>query len=215
MLFSQLLAKAAENPHFSPMGKFSCPRASTWQRRAKDCLTRPRRVPCLCHRRHRSSMTVCEAWFWHVSKVLYVYDRLKIRWSEWRDASSIIYTDWTETQRSHVTILKRPSTTPIADVLQSARGSWGRPLRKGKTVEHAGSSISLSELSQDLNSVVPIDAVRDPSRITRKKRPRAHADRHLRVSDVLTARVRLDVCVYSISCSYMQMHSYAVRRHQA
>ena len=166
MLFSQLLAKAAENPHFSPMGKFSCPRASTWQRRAKDCLTRPRRVPCLCHRRHRSSMTVCEAWFWHVSKVLYVYDRLKIRWSEWRYVQFIPDRHSTA-QRSHVKILKRPSTTPIADVLQSARGSWGRPLRKGKTVEHAGSSISLSELSQDSNSVVPIDAVRGGREIHR------------------------------------------------
>lgn len=46
-------------------------------------------------------------------------------------------------------------------------GILGKPLRKGKTVEHAGSSISLSELSQDSNSVVPIDAVRGGREIHR------------------------------------------------
>ena len=165
MLFSQLLAKAAENPHFSPMGKFSCPRASTWQRRAKDCLTRPRRVPCLCHRRHRSSMTVCEAWFWHVSKVLYVYDRLKIRW-----LNSGIFSMYRKTQ--HSTALPRDNTetslhNPNRRCVAVRTGILGKPLRKGKTVEHAGSSISLSELSQDSNSVVPIDAVRGGREIHR------------------------------------------------
>jgi hypothetical protein len=88
-------------------------------------------------------------------------------------------------------------------------GILGKPLRKGKTVEHAGSSISLSELSQDSNSVVPIDAVRDPSRITRKKRPRAHADRHLRVSDVLTVFGKAG-CI-----NFMQLHADAPLRRAA
>jgi hypothetical protein len=157
-------------------------------------------------------MTVCvKLGFWHVSKVLYVYDRLKIRWSEWRYVLFIPDRHSTA-QRSHVKISKRPSITPIADVLQSARGSWGRPLRKGKMVEHAGSSISLSELSQDLNSVVPIDAVRDPSRITRKKRPHAHADRHLRVSDVLTVFGKAG-CLHLIN--FMQLHADALLRRAA
>lgn len=91
-------------------------------------------------------------------------------------------------------------------------GILGKPLRKGKTVEHAGSSISLSELSQDSNSVVPIDAVRDPSRITRKKRPRAHADRHLRVSDVLTVFGKAG-CMRLLN--FMQLHADALLRRAA
>lgn len=59
MVFSQLLAQAGAFPHNLPMGKIFVPRASDLaEARAKDCLTRPRRVPCLCHHRHRLSRSL-------------------------------------------------------------------------------------------------------------------------------------------------------------
>jgi hypothetical protein len=134
-LFLSTAGPSGAIPHNSPMGKFSCPRASTWQRRAKDCLTRPRRVPCLCHRRHRSSTTVCEAWFLHVSKVCTSMTGWKcgVRMARMSSLESRdTHRSSPTTQHFHVMVLQRPSATSIADVLKVAvrTGILGKPLQR-------------------------------------------------------------------------------------